>query len=74
MPAKDELRWTQNDDGSWTRQVGEVEETTAVNPYATQGALDVAEALGVDINSVVGSGKEGKITKADVEAAAGGDD
>lgn len=70
MPAKDETRWTQADDGSWTRKRGGVVETTGYNPNATAGALEAAEELGVDINTISGSGKDGKITKADVEAAA----
>ena len=36
---------------------------------ATQAALDHAEALGVDITAIKGSGKDGKVTKADVEKA-----
>lgn len=71
MPGKDETRWTQNEDGSWTRRLSDdTEETTAVNPNATAGALAAAEALGVDINTVSGTGKDGKITKGDVEAVA----
>jgi len=66
----DETRWKQNDDGSWSRNVGGVEETTSINPNATGGALVAAAELGVDINSISGSGKDGKITKSDVEAAA----
>jgi pyruvate/2-oxoglutarate dehydrogenase complex dihydrolipoamide acyltransferase (E2) component len=70
MAVKDETRWKQNEDGSWSRRVGENEETTYVNPNATQGALEAAAELGVDLASVSGSGKGGKITKADVEAIA----
>lgn len=72
MAVKDTERWTQNDDGSWSRKLPDREETTFVNPYATAGALTAAVELGVDINSVTGSGKDGKVTKADVEAAANG--
>ncbi len=36
---------------------------------ATQAALDHAEALGVDISEIQGTGKDGKVTKGDVEAA-----
>ncbi len=71
MPAKDETRWRYNEeDGSWSRTVGGVEERTSVNPNATEGAVSAAEELGVDLASVSGSGAEGRITKADVEAAA----
>jgi pyruvate/2-oxoglutarate dehydrogenase complex dihydrolipoamide acyltransferase (E2) component len=70
MPTRDETRWKQNDDGSWSRTVGGVQETTAVNPNATAGAQEIAEELGVDLTGVSGSGKGGRITKADVEAVA----
>jgi 2-oxoglutarate dehydrogenase E2 component (dihydrolipoamide succinyltransferase) len=36
---------------------------------ATQAAIDHAQALGIDIASIKGTGKDGKVTKADVEAA-----
>jgi pyruvate/2-oxoglutarate dehydrogenase complex dihydrolipoamide acyltransferase (E2) component len=62
--------WKDNGDGTWTRTVGDTEETTGVNPYATTAALETAAELGVDINQVKGSGKDGSITKSDVEAAA----
>ena len=68
MAVRDTERWAQNDDGSWSRKIGENEETTYVNPNATQGALDAATEHGVDINAIEGSGKDGKVTKADVEA------
>lgn len=71
MPGKDEERWRQNEDGSWTRKLPDGnEETGPNNPYATAGANEAARELGVDINTVQGTGKDGKITKADVEAAA----
>jgi pyruvate/2-oxoglutarate dehydrogenase complex dihydrolipoamide acyltransferase (E2) component len=35
---------------------------------ATQAAID-AEAEGIDISTIQGTGKDGKVTKADVEAA-----
>lgn len=38
---------------------------------ATDGAREAASELGVDLSSVSGSGKDGRITKADVEKAAG---
>jgi len=37
---------------------------------ATKEAAELAEELGVDLSSVQGTGKDGKITKPDVEAAA----
>lgn len=36
---------------------------------ATQAAIDHAQAEGIDIATLQGSGKDGKVTKADVEAA-----
>ena len=70
MPvAHDLTRWAQNDDGTWIRRVSGVEQTAPAN--ATQGALDAADELGIDINAVEGSGAGGRITKADVEKAAG---
>jgi pyruvate/2-oxoglutarate dehydrogenase complex dihydrolipoamide acyltransferase (E2) component len=36
---------------------------------ATQAALDHAQTLGIDISAIMGTGKDGKVTKADVEAA-----
>lgn len=39
---------------------------------ATIGALAAADELGVDLATVTGTGAEGRITKADVEAAANG--
>lgn len=74
MPGKDETAWQQTQDGGWTRRRDGVEETTYVNPNATDGAVSAAEELGVDLASVTGSGAEGRITKADVEAAAGKED
>lgn len=71
MPSKDATRWQQNTDGSWSRRnpAGD-EETTYVNPNATDGALQAAAEHGLDLADIQGTGKDGKITKADVEAAA----
>ena len=71
----DDRRWIQNPDGSFTRisQVAKDDEKNE-NYYediATTGAAaDLAAELGVDLSEVEGSGKGGRITKADVEAAA----
>lgn len=66
MPGKDLTRWQENNDGSWSRIIeGEDDEVNA-----TAGAVSAAEELGVDLSTVYGTGKDGKITKADVEAAA----
>ena len=72
MPAKDLTRWQQNSDGTWVRSAGRFAEE-GINPAAinaTAGALEAAAELGVDITAVEGTGKDGKITKADVEAYA----
>jgi pyruvate/2-oxoglutarate dehydrogenase complex dihydrolipoamide acyltransferase (E2) component len=37
---------------------------------ATEAAAELADELGVDLATVEGTGKDGRITKADVEAAA----
>jgi pyruvate dehydrogenase E2 component (dihydrolipoamide acetyltransferase) len=37
---------------------------------ATPAAIEAAEELGVDLTEIEGSGKKGKVTKADVEALA----
>lgn len=76
MPVKDESRWTENEDGSWSRiipnaaEISEAELLGVAPINATTGALAAAEKLGVDLATVSGTGKDGKITKADVEAAA----
>lgn len=44
---------------------------SAEEPKATDAAVEHAEATGVDISSVKGSGAEGRVTKADVVEAAG---
>lgn len=55
----------------------EIENFEAVNEAnepeydATEGAVAAAEELGVDLANVTGTGAEGRITKADVEGAAG---
>ena len=77
----DDRRWTLNPDGSYTRkiQVEEVVEAPAEedNNYykdieTTGAAAQLADELSVDLSQVTGTGKGGRITKADVEAAAGG--
>jgi len=74
----DDRRWIQNPDGSFTRISQAVKEVEAFeqseNYYkdieTTGAAADLAAELGVDLSEVEGSGKGGRITKADVEAAA----
>jgi len=71
----DDKRWIKNPDGSFTRisQVAKEEERSE-NYYkdidTTGAAAELALELGVDLSEVQGSGKGGRITKADVEAAA----
>lgn len=77
MPGKDTERWQENADGSWSRRELEPPpESYAADSYedetpnATAGAIEAAAELGVELADVNGTGKDGKITKADVEAAA----
>lgn len=76
MPGKDHERWQQNADGSYSRRAIEasttVEHTEAEDdtPNATAGAIEAADELGIELADIEGTGKDGKITKADVEAAA----
>ena len=44
-------------------------EADAAEVVATQAAIDHAEAMGIDLATIQGTGKDGKVTKADVEAA-----
>lgn len=74
MVAKDETRWVQNADGSWSRRSSENGTPAGYDePDATAGALVAAAELGIDLNTVVGTGADGKITKADVTNAAKGE-
>lgn len=75
----DDRRWRQNPDGSFSRitQKPAEEEIPAEKPETyykdittTGAAAQLAEELGVDLSTVTGTGLHGKITKADVEAAA----
>jgi len=74
----DDRRWIQNPDGSFSRKEQVVKEVEAFeqseNYYkdisTTGAAAELALELGVDLSEIEGSGKGGRITKADVEAAA----
>ena len=68
MPGKDLTRWQQNEDGTWSRKLSDHTEVGVAN--ATASAVQLAEELGVDLANVTGTGKDGKITKPDVEEAA----
>jgi len=65
MPGKDYDRWQQHADGSWTRRLSISGE---VGVKATKGAIELAEEHDIDLTTVEGSGKDGQITKPDVEA------
>ena len=59
----DEDRWDEVTPGVHVRRVGgEVK-----GPAATESALEMAAAYGVDLSEVTGTGANGRITKADVE-------
>jgi len=71
----DDRRWVQNPDGSFSRiadatAVEEKPECYYEDISTTGAAADLADELGVDLSTVEGTGKGGRITKADVEAAA----
>lgn len=67
LPGKDLSRWETLGDDIWVRRLGEY---SAQGVNATDGAIATAAKLGVNIFDVIGSGKDGRITKADVEAYA----
>lgn len=56
------------DDEGYEEPVDEVEVEDEYD--ATTGAVEAAAKLGVDLSGVTGTGQGGRITKADVEAAA----
>jgi len=64
-------RWVANKDGTYTRVAG-----GSINDAmdATEGALELAAAYGVDLSEVEGTGSRGRIIKADVEAYLEGDE
>ena len=71
MPGKDLNRWQENDDGTWSRRLLEYTSTDVEEGIkATASAVQLAEQLGIDLSTLEGSGKDGKITKPDVEAVA----
>ena len=72
--------WTQYGDGSYAVLSFEDPPFVAAEPIpqaedaevsATKEAEELAAELGVDLSQVQGSGKNGRITKGDVQAAAG---
>jgi len=72
----DDRRWIQNADGSFSRiatqspPAEEKPENYYEDVATTGAAAELADELGVDLSTVEGTGKGGRITKADVEAAA----
>jgi len=63
MPhVHDDSRWIETEEHVFVRAVG------GEGPNATDGALELATSEGLDITEVTGTGKGGRITKADVEA------
>lgn len=69
LPPTDEVRTAEELEETEAIVEAEAEENE-VN--ATDGAIEAAEELGIDISTVVGTGHAGRVTKADVEAAAEG--
>lgn len=65
MPQYDASRWAIAKDGSRRRFVRNAANYGA---DATEGALELAAAYGVNLAVVQGTGSDGRITKADVEA------
>lgn len=65
-------RWVRNDDGTYSRRRGVFAASNGDESEVniTSAAAELAEELGVDVNTIEGSGAEGRITKGDVEAAA----
>jgi 2-oxoglutarate dehydrogenase E2 component (dihydrolipoamide succinyltransferase) len=72
--------WSQYGDGSYAvlsfedpplpqEPASEQELSEAVGVDATKEAAELAAALGLDLSQIQGSGKDGRVTKADVQAA-----
>lgn len=71
VPQTWDERWEEVGPGEYARTGGTSEapakyDNDGVN--ATQGAIDLAAERGIDLADVEGSGAEGRVTKADVEA------
>ena len=70
--------WSQYGDGSYVvlsfadppfSEEPAPEAAPAVEVYATKEAEELAAELGLDLSQIPGSGKNGRVTKADVQAA-----
>ena len=75
MPSSKDSRWTQTGEHTYTRQAsvevsGALNAEAAEEAAATAAAIKLAEELGVDIASIEGTGKYGKVTVGDVRDAA----
>lgn len=65
-------RYVQQEDGSYIRSPvpPALAQTEADAAEATDAAEELAAELGVDLASIEGTGKDGRVTVADVRAAA----
>ena len=61
-------QWQQSAEGAEADAIS-AEEDNGGTPQATGAAIALAAELGIDINTVTGTGYNGKVTKPDVEAA-----
>lgn len=59
---------TYADDGYNTRMLTASPTPVADEPRASEAVIEFAKEHGVDLDKVVGTGKEGRIKKSDVEA------
>jgi Pyruvate/2-oxoglutarate dehydrogenase complex, dihydrolipoamide acyltransferase (E2) component, and related enzymes len=59
---------TYADDGYNTRMLTASTSTPADEPRASEAVIEFAREHGVDLDKVVGTGKDGRIKKSDIEA------
>ncbi len=64
------VQYTEHSEGPSTRRAGEPSQNYYEDLETTGAAAQLANELGVDLSTVEGTGKGGRITKADVEKAA----
>lgn len=70
MPPKWDSRWQRTGEGTYIRATSGAQLYGQTETGATAAAIKAAEELGVDITTVEGTGKDGKVTIGDVKAAA----
>lgn len=71
MPASWSNRWAKTGEGTYVRNITSgLQNLDDEEVAATAAAEKLAQELGVDLASVEGSGKGGKVTVGDVKAAA----